>query len=603
MSDENHYNFIKNKIILEKRNVFLSGPGGTGKSYLAKKLFAELNCENTIKINKHLHNNSENYNEPNNSTINSEILEVPNEYIVKIGATTGAASLLIEGRTLHSILGIGLGTESVEYYVNRICKNKVMYSLWTAPKLLLIFDEISMLGGSLFKKLNEIGKKVRRNPSQFMGGIQLLFIGDFYQLPPVKDTFIFLESCWDEAKFYMYEMNIPYRYNNTAFFDMLMRIREQCITPEDITIIKKRLINKEQFKKLTNGQRIEMNTEHLSSEPLTNQNELNQNELNQNEFNNSSDSKVCSICLEPMNERNSIFIQCMHQYHKKCLRTLIENSNIPENLQRSNSNDNLVNCPDCRNPIGACIVSELINNENQEIINESLVNFTIIPTILYSCKKDTSMYNQKELDKLQTNSVTYHSKDQIYRKDRFGTKIYDSIRDPKKYETLLDQFEKNNIKKCLTLKVGAQVMLKCNMSPDQGLVNGSRGVVTACEPESISVLFKNQTEPVKIETHEFSTVTNDNEKNGGFAKIHKKSTLYVCRTQFPLILGWAHTIHSIQGSTLDACVLDIGDSVFEYGQAYVALSRCKDLNSVYLVNFNETKVMAHPDVLKFYNEL
>lgn len=63
------------------------------------------------------------------------------------------------------------------------------------------------------------------------------------------------------------------------------------------------------------------------------------------------------------------------------------------------------------------------------------------------------------------------------------------------------------------------------------------------------------------------------------------------------------TIHKIQGSTLDCAAIDIGQTVFEYGQTYVALSRVRTLDGLYLLNFNASKIRANPKVVAFYKSL
>ena len=73
--------------------------------------------------------------------------------------------------------------------------------------------------------------------------------------------------------------------------------------------------------------------------------------------------------------------------------------------------------------------------------------------------------------------------------------------------------------------------------------------------------------------------------------------------QFPLKLGWAVTIHKAQGLTLESCSVDLGDGAFATGQAYVALSRCKTLNSLNL--YRELKVrdaLVDPDIQDFHAE-
>ena len=71
--------------------------------------------------------------------------------------------------------------------------------------------------------------------------------------------------------------------------------------------------------------------------------------------------------------------------------------------------------------------------------------------------------------------------------------------------------------------------------------------------------------------------------------------------QIPLILAWALTIHKSQGTTLDLAEIDIGNNVFECGQTYVALSRVKSLEGLYLSSFNYTKILTSKKVKAFYS--
>jgi ATP-dependent DNA helicase PIF1 len=69
------------------------------------------------------------------------------------------------------------------------------------------------------------------------------------------------------------------------------------------------------------------------------------------------------------------------------------------------------------------------------------------------------------------------------------------------------------------------------------------------------------------------------------------------------VLAYAITTHKSQGATLDSAYIDIGRSVFEYGQAYVALSRVKSLESLYLHSYDKRAIRAHPKVVEYYESL
>ena len=67
--------------------------------------------------------------------------------------------------------------------------------------------------------------------------------------------------------------------------------------------------------------------------------------------------------------------------------------------------------------------------------------------------------------------------------------------------------------------------------------------------------------------------------------------------------GYAQTTHRCQGATLDCALIDIGPSTFEVGQAYVALSRVKSLDSLYIYDIDPNAIKAHPKVVAFYTAL
>ena len=134
------------------------------------------------------------------------------------------------------------------------------------------------------------------------------------------------------------------------------------------------------------------------------------------------------------------------------------------------------------------------------------------------------------------------------------------------------------------------MILIYNVSAESGLVNGSRGIVegfTETLPSYPYVLFKGHSEPIPIKEQSW--------KVEGFDGVKRK--------QIPLMLGYSATIHKCQGATLDCALIDIGTSTFEVGQAYVALSRVKSLDSLYIYDLDPTAIKAHPKVVDFYTAL
>jgi ATP-dependent exoDNAse (exonuclease V) alpha subunit len=74
--------------------------------------------------------------------------------------------------------------------------------------------------------------------------------------------------------------------------------------------------------------------------------------------------------------------------------------------------------------------------------------------------------------------------------------------------------------------------------------------------------------------------------------------------QLPLALAWAVTIHKSQGLTFDRACIDLGNGAFAAGQLYVALSRCRTLEGIYLKRrLRRQDAMAREEVLSFYEQM
>lgn len=147
------------------------------------------------------------------------------------------------------------------------------------------------------------------------------------------------------------------------------------------------------------------------------------------------------------------------------------------------------------------------------------------------------------------------------------------------YADVSGDFEEDSYptEKCLILKLGARVMLIRN---DRGknriYYNGKTGTITKIKNEFVSVLFDDNTHSI-IEKETWNKVMYKyNDKSSSIEK-----TITGSFKQFPLRLAWAVTIHKSQGLTLDSAIIDLAN-VFTPGQVYVALSRLKSLNGLYL---------------------
>lgn len=415
------FNEVDKKIIeyavSKRKNIFIHGPAGVGKSTLIK-----------------------------------EIVKRSTNRVIAVTATTGIAALNIGGTTLHRFAGIFTGIGTAEELWEVISKKYLIKRQWKNTNTLII-DEVSMLGGELFDKLNFIAQKARNSTLPF-GGMQLILTGDLFQLPPIKDTWIFNSETWKTMNFEFFNLTEPKRYSEASYYNILLQVRKGELTQESIELFQ---------------------------------------------------------------ERHAEFLK----------------------------------------------------------VKDDIKNWEIQPTILYSRRENVERYNLEKLNNIDAEEWEFDAQDDfVSKKDAVFSEAQKKF-----YTSLLDEF----MPKKIVLKVGAQVMLKSNINVEAGLVNGSRGVVLNITEDVILVKFLgNRIFPVQA-------VCCDYRDKYGLAS----------RSQIPLILAWSCTIHKSQGTTIDFAIADVGEDIFANGQAYVALSRIRNVKGLFLSNFEPSAIKTDKQVLEF----
>jgi len=424
-------------IIKSGKSIFLTGPGGTGKSTIVRKIADEVDG-------------------------------------VNVTAMTGCAALLLDckAKTLHSWAGIGLGKDSVAKNIESIKKKSYVKKRWTHTRTLII-DEVSMLTPELFERLDEIGRTLRKSPGKPFGGLQLILVGDFCQLPPVaKDLsgadvdlkFVFESQLWNQTVSTVVVLNKIWRQSDPVYQKILNEIRLGSVSEESHSILKTRT-------------------------------------------------------------------------------------------------------------------------------NTNWRDETIQPTLLFSRNFEVDRINEKNLTAITEDAHRFKA-DTIFEPKRWYDEQNFGVPAAKGSDIADFAVAKLNqdatYSETLELRVGAQVMLIINLDMDAGLVNGSRGVITGFEPIRgfPYVKFKKGgprlIEPFIWWSHEFP---------------------HIGQQQIPLRVAYAITIHKSQGASIDSAIVDIGKNTFEYGQAYVALSRVRSLEGLHIFALDVSRIRTHPRVLAYYKNL
>jgi len=475
LSIDQKYAFAK---FQQGSNLFITGPGGTGKTRIIQFLVS------------HMKQSGINY---------------------QVCALTGCAAVLLQcnAKTIHSWSGIKLGKGAKDQIVFRIMRNATLAKAWRNIQVLVV-DEVSMMSYKMFELLDEIGRSIRKSPLPF-GGIQLVFTGDFFQLPPIPDygdpstaAFCFESPRW-ALTFPLsscIQLKTMFRQTDPTYIEILKQIREGYIDVEYADMLHKCV--------------------KRQSDP--------------EKYGGCTPTKLFPVRSKVDAVNNAMFLKLDGPEH--------------------------------------------------------VFEYT------YSKNNVTYLDNGKILsveDTLKCNSLT--QKDVDFEVDALLTTIQTT--------------------KTVSLKKGAVVMCTTNISIEDGICNGAQGVVIdfvesnnrECGGMLLSTDGKPSPDDPRTPTPQrrsgVLTVPLVRFSNGRIMRIspqQRQSVDYpaISVSQIPLCLAWALTIHKIQGATLHMADIDIGRSIFEYGQTYVALSRIRSLDGLFLSEFYPQRIKANPTVIAFY---
>jgi ATP-dependent DNA helicase PIF1 len=201
------------------KNIFLTGPGGSGKTELIKRF-----------------------------------VDIANKQFkrIQVCALTGCAAVLLGcpgSKTIHSWAGIGIASAPFGSVVDRVVKNRFKSKAWNSVDVLVI-DEVSMMSKKIFEILDSIGRRTRHNPTKPFGGIQIVLSGDFYQLPPVGDrddedtsAFCFESDKWKEifTKENVVQLKTIFRQTDTNYTKILNQIRVGKLYKSSYELVMKRV--------------------------------------------------------------------------------------------------------------------------------------------------------------------------------------------------------------------------------------------------------------------------------------------------------------------------------------------------------------------------
>jgi ATP-dependent exoDNAse (exonuclease V) alpha subunit len=199
------------EILKSGQNAFLTGPAGSGKTFLLNQYISYLK-DNKVEVG--------------------------------ITASTGIAATHLDGRTIHSWCGMGINHKLTKAQLTKLKRKKHLKDRIKNTKVLII-DEISMLDSKRLDLVDKICQAIRKNESPF-GGMQTILCGDFFQLPPVSrgkenGDFVTKSKIWKAMDIKICYIEEQYRQDDEQFLKVLNDIRGDRVTQETCEILESRI--------------------------------------------------------------------------------------------------------------------------------------------------------------------------------------------------------------------------------------------------------------------------------------------------------------------------------------------------------------------------
>ena len=192
------------QILKMGHNVFLTGQAGAGKTYVIN---AYIDYLRRHKIR------------------------------TAVTASTGIAATHISGSTIHSWSGFGIKDELTDYDIDALSQKERVSKNFTSTEVLII-DEISMLSGRQLEGLEKLARYIRQRPEPF-GGMQVVLVGDFFQLPPVTKgiqlpSFAFESDVWKQLRLAICYLTTQFRQDDAQLESILASIRDGSVDQDTV---------------------------------------------------------------------------------------------------------------------------------------------------------------------------------------------------------------------------------------------------------------------------------------------------------------------------------------------------------------------------------